>query len=132
MDQGENNYYGEICLKGPALFDGYYQNQEATKRCMDEQRWYHSGDLGLLLPNGALKIIGRVGSSIKLPGAIFANVEEIEQIIEQNALVDQSFIYGNGSTPYLVGVIVPKKDKVEEWFVENNIQDISYTGDLKF
>ena len=57
---------GELLLKGITLFSGYFKNPEKTREVIDDQGWMRVGDIGKLLPNGAIEIIDRVGELRKL------------------------------------------------------------------
>jgi len=57
---------GEVCYKGYNNFKGYFRQPEQTKECIDEEGWVHTGDIGIFLPNGALKIIDRKKNIFKL------------------------------------------------------------------
>jgi len=59
-------FWCQVCFKGPGLFKGYLKLEDKTREALDSDGWLHSGDIGRWLPNGALKIIDRKKSLIKL------------------------------------------------------------------
>lgn len=69
---------GEICFKGPALFAGYYKRLDKTREAFDEEDWFKTGDVGVVYPNGAVKIIDRSKNIFKLSQGEYIAPEKIE------------------------------------------------------
>lgn len=57
---------GEICMKGPTVFDGYYKRPDKTSEAMDSEGWFKTGDVAMVYPNGTVKIIDRSKNIFKL------------------------------------------------------------------
>ena len=57
--EGVNMPRGEICYRSTSNFSGYYKDQELTNQAIDSDKWFHTGDIGMIQSNGSLKIIGR-------------------------------------------------------------------------
>ncbi len=62
------NQTGEICVRGPSLFSGYYKRDDETAKCMDSDGFFHSGDRGYLDEQGYLYYLGRYKEMIKSGG----------------------------------------------------------------
>lgn len=101
---------GEIVTRGANLMLGYYKNPEATSKAIDEDGWYHTGDLGTQAPSGHIFIRGRIKNM--LLGANGQNVypEEIEDKLNSMAMVAESLIVQRGEK--LVALVHPDKDEV--------------------
>lgn len=86
---------GEICVKGKNVFVGYFKDPEKTAETIDDQGWHHTGDVGMWLPNGALKIIDRRKHIFKLSQGEYIVPEKIENIyMSKSRYVLQAFVYG--------------------------------------
>lgn len=85
---------GEVCVKGTNVFGGYYKDRERTAEVIDEYGWHHTGDIGMWLPNGTLKIIDRRKHTFKLSQGEYIVPEKIEAIYVKSQYVLQNFVYG--------------------------------------
>ena len=103
------NVPGEILAKGPNVMLGYYKNEEATRTTIDEDGWYHTGDLGTMDAEGNVFIKGR--SKNMLLGANGQNIypEEIEDKLNSLALVSESVVVQKGEK--LIGLVYPDFDE---------------------
>jgi long-chain acyl-CoA synthetase len=94
---------GEILVKGPNIFQGYYKNPEATKETL-EDGWLHTGDIGELDADGYLSITGRKKDIIITAGGKNITPANLEAEIKQNQYVSQCVVIGD-RRPYLVALI---------------------------
>lgn len=62
----KNPPQGEVCIRGPSIFKGYFRNKELTDEVKDKEGWLFTGDVGMILPGNALKIIDRIKNIFKL------------------------------------------------------------------
>jgi long-chain acyl-CoA synthetase len=104
---------GELCFKGPSIMPGYFKNSKITSEAIDPEGWLHSGDVGLLRPNGSIKIIDRKKNIFKLAQGEYIAPEKIENIYIQSKYVAFVFVYGDSLQSYTVAVIVPERTTVE-------------------
>lgn len=119
---------GEICIRGPSVFKGYYKDPEQTRETVDEEGWLHSGDIGLWRPNGALQIIDRKKNIFKLAQGEYVAPEKIENILLHSPFIAQVFVYGDSLQSSLVGIVIPDEEVVVSWAEKNGLK--SYFADL--
>ncbi|CAH8589199.1 unnamed protein product [Schistosoma turkestanicum] len=83
---------GEICIRSKANMLGYYKNQEKTKEILDLEGFVHTGDVGVWLKNGALKIVDRTKNLFKLSQGEYVAPEKVEQTYLSCNLVQQVYV----------------------------------------
>uniref|UniRef100_A0A8D0DAB6 Long-chain-fatty-acid--CoA ligase n=1 Tax=Sander lucioperca TaxID=283035 RepID=A0A8D0DAB6_SANLU len=120
VDVPEMNYLaangeGEVCVKGPNVFQGYLKDPEKTAEAIDADGWLHTGDVGKWLPNGTLKIVDRKKHIFKLAQGEYIAPEKIENIYMRSDAVAQVFVHGDSLQACLVAVVVPDPDFLCGW-----------------
>jgi long-chain acyl-CoA synthetase len=96
---------GEVLIKGPNIFQGYYKNEEATSATLEgEERWLHTGDLGRLDEDGFLYITGRTKDIIITAGGKNITPANLENGLKQNRWISQAVVIGD-RRPYLMALV---------------------------
>ena len=129
VDVGELNYFvsdypcprGEVCIRGPNVFKGYYKEPEKTAEVLDTDGWFHTGDIGKLNENGTLSIIDRKKNIFKLSQGEYVAVEVLEGIYQKSDWSDQIWVYGNSYQSTLIAVVVPDESYLLPWCQKNGI-----------
>lgn len=117
------NVPGEVITRGENVMLGYYKNEEATKEVLDEEGWYHTGDLGTMSADGHLFLRGRIKNM--LLGSNGQNVypEEIEDKLNSMSMVSECIIIQRGDK--IVGLVYPDFDEAKEMgFSQLDLQEI--------
>ena len=103
---------GEVLVRGPSMFVGYYKNPELTRSVVDEDGWFHTGDIGQFNEDGSLSIIDRKKSMLKLSQGEYVAVEAVEATFSECSLLSQIFVYGNSYENCLVAIAAPNPREV--------------------
>ncbi|ORX57910.1 acetyl-CoA synthetase-like protein [Piromyces finnis] len=117
--------YGEICFRGRTIMKGYYKNQEETKKSIDNDGWFHTGDIGRILPDRTVQIIGRKKFIFKLAQGEYVSPEHIENIYCMSTLVEQCCIVGHTYASCLVGIIVPDFDELRKKLKRKSMDSVN-------
>ena len=111
---------GEILVKSPMMFSGYYKEPAKTAEMFDAEGWLKTGDLGTLDEDGFLKITGRKKEIIVLSSGKNVAPALVENLVKENHLVSQCFLYGDGKS-YCVALITLNQAEAEIFAKANNI-----------
>ncbi|XP_059617916.1 uncharacterized protein LOC132262618 [Phlebotomus argentipes] len=107
---------GEICLKSPTQFLGYYRSPEATAEILDDDGWIHTGDIGHFDEDGNLNISGRCKDMFKYSN-YHISPGEIEEILESHPEVLQAVVVGIPDPVHIdlpAAIVVRKSSSVSE------------------
>ena len=117
IDNPNDEGIGEIIVKGPNVMLGYYENEEATKKVLIDG-WFHTGDLGYIDNEEFLYISGRSKNMILTKNGENIYPEEIENILNDDDLIEESLVIGtsNGKDDVQVKAkIFPNIEAIKEY-----------------
>jgi long-chain acyl-CoA synthetase len=112
---------GEILVKGPNVFQGYYKNEEATREAIVDG-WLHTGDIGEIDADGFIKITGRKKDIIITAGGKNITPANLENEIKQHPLVSQCVVIGD-RRPYLVALVTLDPEEVVAYAKEHGLDE---------
>lgn len=98
---------GELLVKTQNIFPGYYRRPEITAEVFDPDGYYRTGDIVAEVQPDELHYLDRRNNVLKLSQGEFVTVSKLEAAFGASPLIQQIYIYGNSSRPYLLAVIVP-------------------------
>ena len=110
---------GEILVKGPNVFQGYYKNEEATRETIVDG-WLHTGDIGEIDSDGFVKITGRKKDIIITAGGKNITPANLEAEIKQHPLVSQCVVVGD-RRPYLVALVTLDPEEALKYAAEHDL-----------
>ena len=116
MKEGE----GEITVKGPNVMMGYYNKPEETKKVIDENGWFHTGDIGRLIKGRYLKITDRKKEIFKTSGGKYIAPQVMENKFKESRLIEQIIVIGENEK-HPAALIMPAEEGVKFWCKKHNI-----------
>jgi long-chain acyl-CoA synthetase len=114
---------GELLLKGPNIFQGYYKNDDASFGAVVDG-WLHTGDIARIDEDGYLFITGRKKDIIITAGGKNLTPANLENDMKQTRWVSQAVMYGD-RRPYPVMLVTLDEEQVVPWAMEQGIEDTS-------
>jgi long-chain acyl-CoA synthetase len=115
---------GEILVKSPAVFKGYFKDEEATKECVDEDGWLYTGDVGVF-DGEFLKIVDRKKDIIITSGGKNVSPQEIENKIKISPFIKDALVIGD-KRKFLSALIAIEFETVSNWALRKNIAHTTY------
>ena len=112
---------GEILVKGPNVFQGYYKNEQATRETIVDG-WLHTGDLGSIDEDGFITITGRKKDIIITAGGKNITPANLESEIKQHPLVSQCVVVGDRK-PYLVALVTLDPEEAVAYASEHGLPE---------
>ncbi|KIR67483.1 long-chain acyl-CoA synthetase [Cryptococcus bacillisporus CA1873] len=100
------NPRGEVCLKGLNISPGYLHNHKATKESIDEDGWFHTGDIGEIDSAGRLKIVDRLKNVVKLSQGEYVALEKLEGLYALDPLFASFVVHGDSTRSSLIAIAV--------------------------
>ena len=124
---------GEVLIKGPNIFKGYYKNDEATRETIVDD-WLHTGDIGEIDSDGFLSITGRKKDIIITAGGKNITPANLEAEIKQLPIVSQCVVIGD-RRPYLVALVTLDPEEAlayaKEHDLDPDLEALAANADIK-
>lgn len=111
---------GEILCKGPGVMKGYYKAPELTDEVIDENGWFHTGDIGTLIDDKYLKITDRKKEIFKLSGGKYIAPQMIENKLKTSNLIEQVMVIG-ANEKFASALISPNFPLLHDWAAEHKL-----------
>ncbi|MCS4435777.1 AMP-dependent synthetase/ligase [Aquiflexum gelatinilyticum] len=118
---------GEILVKGPNIMQGYYKQPELTAEVLEQDGWFHTGDIGELHEGNYLKITDRKKEMFKTSGGKYIAPQPMENKFKESSLIEQVLVVGENKN-YPAALIVPSILGLQDWCRH---KDIPYTTDVE-
>jgi long-chain acyl-CoA synthetase len=111
---------GEILTRGSHVMAGYYHKEAETREAIDEEGWFHTGDIGFIDDSGFLTITDRKKNIIVTSGGKNIAPQNIENLLIQSKYIEQVVVVGD-KRKYCCAVIVPAFEALDVWIKNNEL-----------
>ena len=116
---------GEVLVKSPGIFKGYFKAEEATREVIDREGWFHTGDAGFIDPRGHLVIIDRAKDvGAMQDGTPFAP-QFIENKLKYSPFIREAVCFGN-ERPFVAAMVAIDMNTVGNWAERRGLPYTSY------
>merc|ERR1711936_558608 len=119
---------GEIVIGGGHVAKEYYGMPEKTKEDFfneNGKRWFKTGDVGHMMPDGTIKIVDRKKDLVKLQGGEYVSLGKVESLLKIHPAVENICVCADSSKNYCVALVVPGQEYLNSLAVELNLGNLS-------
>jgi long-chain acyl-CoA synthetase len=120
---------GEILVKGHPVFQGYWNNEVATREIVDEAGWLHTGDIGALDDEGFLTITGRKKDLIITAAGKNVAPAVLEDLLRAHWLVSQCLVVGDAK-PFIAALVAADAEALAQWRADNGKPEAATVAEL--
>ena len=133
INNPNENGEGEILIKSPTLMIGYYENEEETKKAIDSDGYFHSGDVGYMDKDGYIFITGRSKNVIVTQNGKNIYPEEIEMLLDKIEEIKEVMVYGKKPEKnskreekelIITARVIPDFNKIKEKYGQKTKEEI--------
>lgn len=111
---------GEILTKGDCLMKGYYKDPEYTKEVIDEEGWFHTGDIGTMVDGQYLKITDRKKEIFKLSIGKYIAPQVLENKLRESNFISNCIVIG-ANEKFASAIIIPDFDTLHFWCAKHKV-----------
>jgi long-chain acyl-CoA synthetase len=113
---------GEVWIRGPAVTEGYWDNEKETQEALTEDGWFKTGDIGEFNPNGHLKIIDRKKNLVKTLNGEYIAIEKLESTYKTASVVGNVCVYAASDKAKPIAIVVPVEAALQKLASENGVE----------
>ncbi len=110
----------EVLVRGPNVMRSYYNKPEETAKVLDDEGWYHTGDVGYVDEDGHFYITDRIKDLFKLSNGKYVAPLQVESLLKQSPLIGQAVVVGSGRKQ-VGALIVPDWDTLKQTLEDEGI-----------
>ncbi|MFA7116203.1 MAG: long-chain fatty acid--CoA ligase [Bacteroidales bacterium] len=111
---------GEILTRGPHVMLGYYKDEKTTKKVIDTDGWFHTGDIGNFVDGENLKITDRKKEIFKLSAGKYIAPQVIENLIRESPYIENCIVIGENQK-FTSAIIIPEYERLHFWAAKHKI-----------
>lgn len=115
---------GEVCCRGHNVMMGYYKDEALTKTVIDEQGWFHTGDLGRINKKGQVILTGRLKSLFKTSFGKYVNPQVIEDKFNESPFIENIVVIGEGEK-FAAALIKPDFEFLKQWCLKHKVDFVT-------